>query len=97
MVAPVQTGKPILYCRRNSGMLFAVFLSSSEAPRKTTPLLLQAFSASTIIGISSRHGMHHVAQKLSTTTLPRRLLRLTFAPSRVVSVRSTGFSGLGAL
>src|SRR5512146_106592 len=35
-------------------------------------------------GISSWHGAHHVAQKFSRTTLPRRLLRSTCAPFKSV-------------
>src|SRR5258708_1876249 len=39
-------------------------------------------------GISSWHGTHHVAQKLSTTTFPLREERLTFAPFSEGSVKS---------
>jgi hypothetical protein len=40
------------------------------------------------LGISVRHGPHHVAQKFSSTTLPRKLLRVRGLPSRSVRVKS---------
>ena len=39
-------------------------------------------------GISTRQGGHQVAQKLTSTTLPRSASRETAAPSRVVSWKS---------
>src|SRR5579863_9161900 len=42
------------------------------------------------MGISTLHGPHHVAQKLSTTIFPRRSLSLTLAPCASRSVRAAG-------
>ena len=47
-----------------------------------------SFSISTNSGISDAHGMHQVAQKFSTTGLPRRSFRATLWPLASLSVRS---------
>ena len=39
-------------------------------------------------GNSSMQGSHQVAQKLTTTILPLKLLKVTFCPSRFLSVKS---------
>ena len=39
-------------------------------------------------GISSRHGGHHVAQKLMNTTLPRRLESCQVLPCKSTRVKS---------
>src|ERR1700733_8863492 len=73
-------------------MALIVFLSSSEAPIKTTPFGVHSFSTSTNIGISALHGPHHVAQKFSTTIFPRRSLSFTLLPCISLSDNAAGFS-----
>src|SRR5262245_65863178 len=46
-------------------------------------------------GISARHGGHQVAQKLTSTTLPRKSLEEIVRPSRSVTVKSP--TGVGSL
>src|SRR5262245_60424549 len=45
-------------------------------------------------GISARHGGHHVAQKLTRTTLPLRSLELIVLPLKSVTEKSATGAGL---
>src|SRR5437588_8453257 len=75
--------------------------SSSSAMPMTFAFEPAAISLS--IGISPRHGWHHVAQKFRITTLPLSELSLRVVPSIVVSEKSgdcaptTTSSGFGLL
>src|SRR5262249_46184434 len=48
--------------------------SAVSTPRTTTPLCLKRRQICSTTGASCLHGMHHDAQKLRTTTLPRNEL-----------------------
>src|ERR1700723_74269 len=68
--------------------------SSTDTP--TTSKLSLYFLASPVrIGISSRHGGHHVAQKFKITTLPCHCAVETTLPSR--SCTRNGGTGCGLL
>jgi hypothetical protein len=56
-----------------------------RTPITARPLAPYCFCNSTKCGISMRQGMHHVAQKSRTTTLPRKSEKLTFLPFKSVS------------
>jgi len=56
---------------------------STSSPRS----LYCRYSAS-MVGISARHDPHHVTQKLSRTTLPRRSEERIGAPDSVGKVKS---------
>jgi hypothetical protein len=62
--------------------------SSSETPTITNPCGPYCFCNSTNQGISALHGGHHVAQKFSTTALPRKSERRTVFPDRSFSAKS---------
>src|SRR2546428_8604138 len=51
-------------------------------PTISAPFAAKASRTATSIGISSRHGAHHVAQKLHTTTRPCHSRRVRLAPER---------------
>src|SRR5712691_6418249 len=51
-------------------------------PTISAPFAAKTSRTATSIGISSRHGVHHVAQKLHTTTRPCHSRRVRLAPER---------------
>ncbi len=69
--------------------------SSTLTPSSTKPDLRYFWYSVSRCGISSRHGPHQVAQKLTSTTWPRSSSRRTLRPSAPRSVKS-GAVALGA-
>src|SRR6185437_9435715 len=57
-------------------------------PRTSRPSGPYCFCSSTNHGISSRHGVHQVAQKFSSTALPRKSIRCTVLPSSDCKAKS---------
>src|SRR5437773_9501146 len=51
-------------------------------PTTSAPFAGKTSRTATSIGISSRHGAHHVAQKLHSTTRPRHSRSVRLAPNR---------------
>src|SRR4051794_36147989 len=80
VLAPVHTGKLMLNWPMKFPMFPLVWRSSKETAVKTTPRGAYSLAASTSIGISVLQGTHQVAQKFSTTILPRRSDTRTFFP-----------------
>src|SRR5579863_8491335 len=66
----------------------SLLASSMATPTICRPCAPYCLCNSTNHGISILHGVHHVAQKLSSTALPRKSDRLTLLPSRDSSVKS---------
>src|SRR5689334_16115799 len=81
--------REIFFFSRNLGIFDCVSASSRDAATKTTPSAEYRGANLLSIGISSRHGPHHVAQKFKTTILPRNSASDTGLPVRSVSVRSS--------
>src|SRR4026207_1536012 len=59
----------------NGGMSFVVVTRSMLTAKMTRPSFSKFLFKISIDGISSRHGLHHVAQKLRKTTFPRKSVR----------------------
>src|ERR1041385_6061780 len=64
------------------------FISLKFTATTTSPRSLNWRCSASIMGISSRHGPHHVAQKFRKTTLPRNSFKLVFRAPRSTSVKS---------
>src|SRR5687767_2812837 len=69
--------------------------SSTAIPTNCSPAPACSRWAFTNIGISSRHGAHHVAQKLTTTSLPRHWASDWAVPSTSGSVTASSVSPSG--
>src|SRR5262249_9846178 len=80
-------GKLNLRALRNGGTFLGSV--SSEIATSTKPASLWRRHSRSIAGISSRHGGHHVAQKLTRTTLPRCSDNRKLPPSGVGKVKSS--------
>src|SRR5215475_13670007 len=63
-------------------------VSSYETPIMLRPLLSRSFCIALNDGISDRQGIHQVAQKFSSTTLPCRSLSRNGWPSSLVNCTS---------
>jgi len=61
--------------------------SSMEIPITWNPCCACCLCHAAKTGISNRHGAHHVAQKLSNTTFPRKAARFTVRPSRSLTAK----------
>ena len=90
LVPPVKTGSVIFFLSTNFGIFLWVAKSSRETARNAA-FPVAAYSPATLlnIGISSRHGRHHEAQKFSTTTFPRYSSSEWFWPDRSVNLSET--------
>src|SRR5438067_2177612 len=86
------TGKLNLRALTNGGTFLGS--ASSEIATSTKPASLWRRQRRSMAGISSRHGGHHVAQKLTSTTLPRWAESLKLPPSGVGSAKSSATFGL---
>src|SRR5205823_9078418 len=86
------TGKLNLRALTNGGTFLGS--ASSEIATSTKPASLWRRQRRSMAGISSRHGGHHVAQKLTSTTLPRCPESLKPRPSGVGSAKSSATFGL---
>src|SRR5438874_2730455 len=86
------TGKLNLRALTNGGTFLGS--ASSEIATSTKPASLWRRQRRSMAGISSRHGGHHVAQKFTSTTLPRCSESLKPRPSGVGSAKSSATFGL---
>src|SRR6266403_134248 len=68
--------------------------ASSEIATSTNPASLWRRQRRSMAGISARHGGHHVAQKFTSTTLPRCSESLKLRPSGMGSAKSSATFGL---
>src|SRR5882762_1203356 len=86
------TGKLNLRALTNGGTFLGS--ASSEIATSTNPASLWRRQRRSMAGISSRHGGHHVAQKFTSTTLPRCSESLKLRPSGMGSAKSSATFGL---
>src|SRR6267378_3994540 len=89
---PSATGKLNLRALTNGGTFLGS--ASSEIATSTNPASLWRRQRRSMAGISSRHGGHHVAQKFTSTTLPRCSESLKLRPSGMGSAKSSATFGL---
>src|SRR5580658_2533092 len=71
-------------------------VSVVSMPRNATSFACSFLYAATRSGVSARHGGHHVAQKLRTTTLPTNDCADTAFPSSVWTVNAGACEPSGA-
>src|ERR1700683_3473333 len=83
------------FAERNVLMIGAVSVVSM--PRKATSGACSLRYAAFMSGVSARHGGHHVAQKLSTVTLPAVADAASGVPASVVACSGGAAEPTGAL
>src|SRR2546426_1929852 len=90
ILASVATGNVSLCSARNG--VTRAGSESTETASITKPCSLYRRCSRSIAGISSRHGAHHVAQKLIKTGLPRCSLSLKVSPPRTSATAKSSAS-----